>query len=390
MSAPSLGEVIEVLESAFPPGTAESWDAVGLVCGDPTAEVRRVLVAVDPVTAVADDAVAAGADLLLTHHPLLLRPVHSVSAGTPKGRVVHRLVQGGCALYVAHTNADSAAGGVNDALADLIGLTDLRPLVPAPADDDLLLVTYVPPEALDAVVDAAAAAGAGRVGGYDRCAFAAPGTGTFDAGTGTDPAVGRAGERCTAEEVRVEMVLPAAAERAVRVAVRAAHPYEEVPLHLLPRRAGPAGTGIGRVGRLDEPTTLAGLARLVADRLPPTPQGVRVGGDPEATIRTVAVCGGSGDSLFEAVRAAGADAYVTADLRHHPAAEVREHRPDGRPHLVDVAHWASEWPWLQRCADLLRDRFPGLEAEVSSRRTDPWTFVVTPTPPEDRARGSTP
>jgi len=301
--------VIEVLESAFPPGTAESWDAVGLVCGDPCADVRRVLLAVDPVTAVADDAVATHADLLLTHHPLLLRPVHSVAADTPKGRVVHRLVRGGCALYVAHTDADSAAGGVNDALADLLGLIDLRPLVPA---------------------------------------------------------------------------------QAVRSAVRAAHPDEEVPLHLLPRRGEASGTGLGRVGRLAEPTTLAGLARLVADRLPPVPQGVRVSGDPEASVRTVAVCGGSGDSLFDAVRAAGADAYVTADLRHHPAAEAREHRADGRPFLVDVAHWASEWPWLQRCADLLRARLPGLEVEVSTRRTDPWTFVVTPTAPDDPARGSTP
>jgi dinuclear metal center YbgI/SA1388 family protein len=382
--------VIEVLGSAFPPGTAEAWDAVGLVCGDPDAEVRRVLLAVDPTAEVAGDAVASGADLLVTHHPLLLKPVHSVAADTAKGRVVHGLVRGGCALYVAHTNADSADGGVNDALADLIGLTDRRPLAPAAAGDDLLLVTYVPAHAVDAVVDAASAAGAGRIGGYDRCAFVAPGTGTFDPSHGTDPVVGRAGERTAADEVRVEMVLPAGAAAAVRAAVRSAHPYEEVPLHLLPRRVEAPGTGIGRVGRLAEPTTLAGLARLVADRLPLTPQGVRVSGDPEAPVSTVAVCGGSGDSLFAAVRAADADAYVTADLRHHPAAEAREHRPDGRPYLVDVAHWASEWPWLQRCADLLRERLPGLETEVSTRRTDPWTFVVTPTAPDDPARGSTP
>ncbi len=291
MTPPTLGQVIEVLESAFPPGTAEDWDAVGLVCGDPSAGVRRVLLAVDPTTAVADDALAAGADLLLTHHPLLLRPVHSVAADTPKGRVVHRLVTAGCALYVAHTNADSALGGVNDALADLLGLTDRQPLAPASG----------------------------------------------------------------------ESALP--------------------------------GTGLGRVGRLPEPTTLAALAALVEERLPATAQGVRVSGDRDGVVRTVAVCGGSGDSLFDAARESGADAYVTADLRHHPAGEAREHREDGRPYLVDVAHWASEWPWLDRCARLLRDHLPGLEVEVSTRRTDPWTFVVAPADAPDHtndpARGST-
>ena len=131
----------------------------------------------------------------------------------------------------------------------------------------------------------------------------------------------------------------------------------------------------------------------MGERLPATAQGVRVSGDPDGVVRTVAVCGGSGDSLFHAARASGADAYVTADLRHHPAGEAREHRADGRPYLVDVAHWASEWPWLERCAELLREHLPGLDVEVSTRRTDPWTFVVAPTqapdPLIDPARGST-
>jgi dinuclear metal center YbgI/SA1388 family protein len=381
--------VVDVLGTAYPPGTAQSWDAVGLVCGDPDAPVRRVLLAVDPVSAVVEEAVEAGADLLVVHHPLLLRGVHSVAADTPKGRVVHRLLTSGVALHVAHTNADAAVGGVNEALADLLGLVDLRPLEPAPAVDDLLLVTYVPAAAVDRVVDAAAAAGAGRIGGYDRCAFTSGGTGTFDAGEGTAPAVGRAGRRERVEEVRVEMVVPARTADAVRARVVAAHPYEEVPVHLLPRTGAAPSTGIGRVGRLPEPLDLAAFARLVAERLPATAQGVRVSGDPGCTVETVALCGGSGDSLFGAVRASGADVYLTADLRHHPASEAREHRADGRPYLVDVAHWASEWPWLGRCADLLRARVPGVEVQVSTLATDPWTFVVPgSTATRSGARGS--
>lgn len=389
-SAPDLRAVVAVLEEAYPPATAQSWDAVGLVCGDPAAPVRRVLLAVDPVAAVVEEAVAGGADLLVVHHPLLLRAVHSVAAGTPKGRVVHRLLTAGVALHVAHTNADAAAGGVNEALADLLGLRDLRPLEPAPAADDLLLVTYAPADAVERVVDAASGAGAGRIRGYDRCAFTSAGSGTFEAGEGTSPAVGRAGRREDVEEIRVEMVVPAGSVAAVRAAVVAAHPYEEVPLHLVPIAGAAASTGIGRVGTLPEPTTLGAFARLVADRLPATAQGVRVSGDPDAPVATVALCGGSGDSLFGAVRASGADVYLTADLRHHPASEAREHRADGRPYLVDVAHWASEWPWLERCAALLRERLPGLDVRVSTTPTDPWTFVVpgsTPTGPG--ARGST-
>lgn len=387
---PTLREVLDVLDAAYPPATAQGWDAVGLVCGDPATSVRRVLLAVDPVSAVVEEAVVDRADLLVVHHPLLLRGVHSVAADTPKGRVVHRLLTSGVALHVAHTNADAAVGGVNEALADLLGLRDLRPLEPAPAADDLLLVTYAPADAVERVVDAAAAAGAGRIGGYDRCAFTSTGTGTFEAGEGTSPAVGLAGRRETVEEVRVEMVVPGGAVAAVRAAVVDAHPYEEVPVHLVPVAGATPSTGIGRVGTLPEPMTLESFARLVADRLPATAQGVRVSGDPDAPVATVALCGGSGDSLFGAVRASGADVYLTADLRHHPASEAREHRPDGRPLLVDVAHWASEWPWLDRCAALLRERLPGIEVRVSTTPTDPWTFVVPgSTATGAGARGST-
>ena len=278
----SLADVVAVLEDLYPPTTAEGWDAVGLVAGDPAAPVRKVLFAVDPVAEVVDEALGWGADLLVTHHPLFLRPVHSVAATTFKGSVVHRLLAGGCGLYVAHTNADAAPRGVADALGDLLGIVDRAPLVAR--DDD--------------------------------------------------------------------------AER-----------------------------GIGRVGRLSRPAALQDFARHVADVLPTTAQGVRVAGDLEAAVTTVAVVGGSGDSLFDAVRAAAADVYVTADLRHHPASELRERAlfeapgPTGAgatPYLVDVAHFASEWPWLAYAADDLTARLAEgtVTTKVSTLVTDPWTARV--------------
>ncbi|MGI5187166.1 Nif3-like dinuclear metal center hexameric protein [Promicromonospora sp. CA-289599] len=292
----TLAQVVRALDGLYPPSTAEGWDAVGLVAGDPAAPVRKVLFAVDPVTAVVDQALDWGADLLVTHHPLFLRGVSSVAATTFKGSVVHRLLTGGCALHVAHTNADAAPRGVADALADLVGITDRRPLeVSAAGEKD------------------------------------------GSTGYGTD-------------------------------------------------------RGIGRVGRLAEPTTLADFARRVAAALPATAQGIRFSGDPDAVVTTAAVLGGSGDGYFDAVRAADADVYVTSDLRHHPASELRERAefearaagtagPSGTPFLVDTAHYASEWPWLRYAVEDLAAALAAdglaIEARVSELVTDPWTGQVS-------------
>jgi dinuclear metal center YbgI/SA1388 family protein len=270
---PTLRHVVEVCDEIYDPRWAADWDAVGLVCGDPDADVTRVLFAVDPVTEVVDEALAWPADLLLVHHPLFLRGVHGVAATTPKGRVVHRLVTRGVALHVCHTNADAAAPGVSDALADAIGLTDLRPLDPRP----------------------------------------------------------------------------------------------ETPW-----------LGVGRIGRLPSPEPLEAFRHRVAAALPPTAHGVRVAGDPAMTISTVAVCGGAGDTYLDAVRTAGVDAYVTADLRHHPASEAGQHTD--APALLDVSHWASEWPWLADAAGRLGHGLAQggttVETRISTTCTDPWAAHV--------------
>jgi dinuclear metal center YbgI/SA1388 family protein len=268
---PRLSEVIAALDALWPPERAEQWDAVGTVCGDPDAEVSRVLFAVDPVQEIADEAVKLGADLIVTHHPLYLRGTTTVAASSFKGRVVHTLIRNDIALHVAHTNADTADPGVSDALAGALGLRITGPLVPDPAD--------------------------------------------------------------------------------------------------------PAGRrGLGRVCELDRPETLREFAARAAARLPRTAQGIRAAGDPDALIRTVAVSGGSGDSLFAQVRAAGVDAFLTADLRHHPASEARETSPLA---LVDAAHWATEWPWCEQAAaelDAVSERHGwGLRTHVSHAVTDPWT-----------------
>ncbi|MEV8379127.1 Nif3-like dinuclear metal center hexameric protein [Kribbella sp. NPDC056861] len=372
----TLADVVGVLDRLYDPSWAETWDAVGLVTGDPEQPVRRVLFAVDPMRVVVDEAIDGGFDLLVTHHPLLLKGVNSVAATTPKGRVIHDLIRSSTALHVCHTNADNANPGVSDALAAALTLQDASPLKAMPAEAMDKIVVYVPVGETHAMIDALARAGAGQIGDYDRAAWSSTGEGTFRPLDGAKPTIGQVGEVERVVEDRVEMVLPRNKRRAVVEALRRAHSYEEPAYDVFEMASLPSNRGGGRIGVLREPLKLSEFAALVAERLPRTEHGVRVSGDPERLIESVAVVGGAGDSEFERVRRAGVDAYVTADLRHHPATEARAY--DEGPALVDVAHWASEWPWLKDAERLLQEGLAAtgrsVETHVSTTCTDAWTL----------------
>lgn len=370
-----VADVIELIEGWYPPHRAEDWDAVGLVCGDPDAEVATILLAVDPVLAVADEAVALDADLVIVHHPLYLKGTTTVAASTPKGRVVHRLLGSGCGLLTAHTNADSPTGGVSASIAAALGLTDVVPLESDPLTPQDKLVVFVPTMDADKVRTALADAGAGRIGDYDSASFTGPGEGRFRPLPGADPAIGSVGELEVVDEVRIEVI----AERRLRAdlisALIAAHPYEEPAYDVIELAGLPdPDCGSGRIGRLAEPITLRAFADLAAAVFPPTAHGLRVAGDPDQVVETVALCGGAGDFLLDRARAAGADVYVTSDLRHHPASESVE---AGGPALVDVAHWAAESLWLPVLRDRLVEALEDtVRVHISTTITDPWTFRV--------------
>lgn len=384
--APTLAGVIRRLDEFYDPRWAAPWDAVGLVCGDPEQPVRSVLFAVDPTLAVVDEAVERGVDLLVTHHPLLLKPVNTVAATDPKGTTVHRLISNRIALHVCHTNADTADPGVSDALAGALGLTDVRPLDADPVPVAYKLVTFVPHADAAGVIDALAAAGAGAIGDYDRCAWTATGVGTFRPGPGANPTIGAVGDIEEVPETRVEMVLERSRRDGVLAALYRSHPYEEPAFDLFETAAQPSSRGTGRIGVLREATTLRAFAQNVAWALPTTAGGIRVAGDADRAVSTVALCGGAGDSFLDLARRSAADVYVTSDLRHHPASELREHAygdPDGGMALVDVAHWAAEWPWLpvaaQRLQEALAEEGATVDTHVSRICTDPWQFQVAQT-----------
>ncbi len=373
MAVPRLQEVLAALDEWYDPRWAESWDAVGLVCGDPAEAVERILLAVDAVPATVDEAIERGAQLLVTHHPLLLTGVHGVPATDPKGALVHRMIRHGVAHLVAHTNADVADPGVSDALAGRLGLRDVRPLDPQTEPLDKLVV-YVPTPDTDRLIDALAVAGAGRLGDYDRCAWTVEGTGTFRPGPGAQPAIGTSGHIERVVETRLEMIIPSGRRAAVVAALRTAHPYEEPAFDVLPMAPVPSGRGTGRVGEI-EPMPFGAFVDHAAAVLPATSWGVRAAGDPGRVVSRIAVCGGSGGSLVPDARRVGADVLLTADLKHHPAVEAVLERPQDGLALVDAAHWATEAPWLDHVAARLRNRFgTTVEVSVSTTVTDPWNL----------------
>jgi dinuclear metal center YbgI/SA1388 family protein len=376
---PTLDTVVAALEQRYDPAWAQSWDSVGLVCGDPQADVRRVHFAVDPVGSVGEEAITSGAQLLVTHHPLFLGGTESLAATTAKGRLVHRLITGGVGLYVAHTNADVASPGVNDALAAAVGLRDPRPLRGLPAGEVDKIVTFVPIDTTERVLDAMAAAGAGTVGDYTRCGYLGQGVGTFTPGPSSDPTIGAPGQVEHVTETRLETIAPRARRAAVIAALLSAHPYEEPAYDVTELAALPSAIGLGRIGALAEPTTLASFTAAVAGSLPRTAWGVRAAGDPDRSIRTVAVCGGSGSDLAGLAAAKGADVLLTADFKHHVTSEAVADHDIG---LIDAAHWATEAPWLDQAAALLAADLTaaGITVDVTVSRivTDPWTLHSHP------------
>lgn len=369
----TLRRVTDLMHGWFPPGTADSWDAVGLVSGDPEQPVRRVLFAVDPTLEVAREAAEWGADLLVVHHPLFLKPVHGVARTTAKGRTLGVLLDAGCALLTAHTNADAALGGVSESLGLALGLRDLAPIQAAAPPAREKLTVFVPEAAADEVRAALAEAGAGRIGDYDSASFSSAGRGRFRPLDGATPTIGAVGELESVDEVRIEVVLERADRATVIAAMLAVHPYEEPAYDVVglePTSA--AQTGSGRLGTI-EPTTLAEFAALAARVLPATASAIRVAGPEDREVHRVAVCGGAGDFLLDTVLGTDADVYLTSDLRHHPAGEFLERGGA----LVDVPHWAAEWTWLPVVADRVREACAEtgdtVEVRVSEIVTDPWS-----------------
>jgi dinuclear metal center YbgI/SA1388 family protein len=360
-----LRDLVAHLDALAPLSAAAEWDNVGLLAGDPAAHVARVLFTIDLTRDVLAEAVAASCELVVSYHPPLFRPVTRLAAG----HVVFDAIAAHVAVYSPHTALDAAPGGTNDVLADAVGMTERAPLDRfEPKDDAFKLVVFVPAPHADEVSRAMFEAGAGRIGAYSSCSFRSAGTGTFFGEAGARPVVGEAGRLETVDEVRVETVVPIARAADVVAAMRAAHPYEEPAFDLVRLAARPAAIGMGRVGNIARTSR-----RAVVDQVKRAlgAERVLVAGALDGDAARVAVLAGSGGEHVEAARAAGADVYVTGELRHHDALAAAS---SGMT-VVCALHSVSERVALPSFAERLRARVPGLDVAVSTRDRDPFQIV---------------
>lgn len=360
----SVGGWLELLDGWYPPSWAEEWDNSGLQVGDRSWDADRVLVALDPTADVVHEAAKRGCGLLVTHHPLLFRPLSRLDAAEPLGRAIEAAFSGRVAIVACHTNADVASPGVSDALAGALDLEVTGVLDTTRAGERAKLVTFVPVEATAKVLDAIAGAGGGVIGEYSHCSFRVRGTGTFLPSERADPVVGDRGQLNEVEEDRLEVVVPMDRLGAAIDAMVDSHPYEEVAYDVYPLASG-GGLGLGRVARPRERLTATALADRCRELLG---SSVRLVGEGNREVRTAAVCGGSGASLIPAAIRAGVDAYVTGDVKHHDALEAA----GAGLAVVDAGHHGTEWPFVPHLAGRLGAAGLG-EALVSEVSTDPFT-----------------
>lgn len=360
-----VNDVLHTLREMAPLETAEEWDNVGLLLGDASANVSAVMTCLTLTPDVADEAVREKVGLVVTHHPLMYKPVKQITTGTIEGGVIVTLLQHNVAVYSPHTAWDNAPQGINQQLAELLELRNIKPLRTWPAEDEVKIVTFVPAEHRTAVQRAMWDAGAGMIGEYRECSYYASGTGTFHGSDASNPAVGQAGRLEEVAEDRLEVVCPLRwLDRALQ-ALRQAHPYEEPAIDVFPRRSLPSGRGSGRCGDLPQPMPLVELNRLVCERLKTTMTPFV--GEPERPISRLGIaCGAAAEFARDAQRA-GCDALLTGEARFHACLEARSSHLG----LILPGHYATERPGLERLAAILAEKHPGVRIFASQTERDP-------------------
>lgn len=364
-------EIIQLFEQFAPKSIAMEGDPIGLQLGRLNQKVDRVLVALDVLENVVDEAIRKDVQLIIAHHPLIYHPLKNIMTDTVRGRIIGKLVKHDIAVYAAHTNLDITKGGVNDLLAAALEIKNPEVLVPTFEIPLKKLVVYVPAEQADVVRKALGAAGAGFIGHYSCCSFSSSGQGRFLPETGTNPYIGRQGVLETVDEVRIETIVPEPLLKQVLSAMLKAHPYEEVAYDLYPVANKGETLGLGRIGTINE-MTLGEFAEKV--KLALQVDRVRVVGDAHAHVKKVAVLGGDGNKYFKHAKLKGADVYVTGDLYYHTAHDALMEGLN----LIDPGH-NVEKVMKSGVAGLLESlcKKAGFEVEfiVSEENTNPFQFI---------------
>ncbi|MGE7636634.1 Nif3-like dinuclear metal center hexameric protein [Bacillus sp. AFS026049] len=310
-------KIIEMFEQFSPKHYAMEGDPIGLHVGQLNKPVTKVLIALDVLEEVVDEAIEHGVELIIAHHPLIYRPLKRIDTNTAGGRIIEKLIKHDIAVYAAHTNLDVAKGGVNDLLAEALQLQDTEVLIPTYETALKKLVVYVPKTDEQKVREALGQAGAGAIGNYSNCSFSGEGTGRFLPGEGSEPVIGSEGRLEEVAEMRIETIFPENIEKKVLAAMIKAHPYEEVAYDIYKLENKGESLGLGKIGVLAEEMTLEQFSEHVKRTL--DVEKVRVVGDLQSPIKKVAVLGGDGNKYFTTAKFKGADVYVTGDMYYHTA-----------------------------------------------------------------------
>ncbi len=365
-------EIIQLFEEFSPKKFAEEGDKIGLQIGSLSQKVDNVMVTLDVLDHVVDEAIKNNVQLIIAHHPPLFRSLKSIQTDTYQGKMIEKLIKHDIAVYAAHTNLDVAKGGVNDLLADALQLQNTEVLVPTFEDKLRKLIVYVPEEQAEAVRTAIGDAGAGHIGNYSHCSFSTDGVGSFLPGENTNPHIGEKGKVEQVKEIKIETIYPLSKEKAVLRAMKQAHPYEEVAYDLFPLSIQGEMLGLGRIGKVERPFTLKEFSEFVKDKL--QLNGIRVVGDLDTPIRKVAVLGGDGNKFIYSAARKGADVLVTGDLYYHTAHDAMMlglNVIDAGHHIEQIMKKGVVEHLAKRCAE------KGYIVNIFSSRakTDPFTFL---------------
>jgi dinuclear metal center YbgI/SA1388 family protein len=367
MGTLKIKDIISALESFAPVSYQEEYDNSGLLTGNPEWKVTGILVTLDCVEEIVNEAIANGCNLIVAHHPILFKGLKRITGKTYVERCLIKAIKHDVAIYAIHTNLDNVHSGVNKKIAERIGLKKLKIL--APKSGTLLkLVTFIPPANVEEVMNALHAAGAGNIGDYKQCSFRIDGTGTFLPTGEANPHTGSRGKIEEVQEKRVEVILPSPAKDRVLGALRKVHPYEEVAFYLSSLQNGNQEVGSGIIGELDageEP--LAFLQRLKKCL---ETECVRHTKMIERPVKKVAVCGGAGSFLLGTAISQGADAFVSADFKYHEFFDA-----EGKILVADVGHYESEQFTKELLVEVLKEKFPTFAINFSKRVTNPISYL---------------
>lgn len=359
-----------MIEKIFPLELAQDWDNVGLLLGDPHRNVKNILLTIDVTGEVAAEAKRLKTDLIISYHPIIWDGLKKITAGGPTD-VVYNLIRSGVAVFSIHTALDAAVGGVNDGLAEIIGIVDGKPIgdyVGNPAGDNYKLIVFVPVESAAKVSNAVFAAGAGAIGNYSHCGFSAEGTGTFLPLAGARPSIGKKGKLEAVRELRFETIVPEEKLDEVIAAMKKTHPYQTPAFDIIKLYDRAAKFGLGRIGRLARPLRIAQIIKRIKKYT--GAQAVGLIGNEKRLVKTAAVCAGSCGKIINSVIAARADLYLTGELKHHQALAAQE----AGLSCICLSHTVSERFILKKLAKQLQKQIKQVTIKISKKDVEPFIW----------------